>query len=117
GMTRLWFQAVRDTLGTLLADPKYLGAQPGIIAALHTWSQTLVLHPHMHCLVTGGGLTTDGSWKAVRKGFLLPVRVVMAVFQGKRPAAVRLGLGWGGLRSPPGARRPRERSTSPSLGH
>ena len=56
-MTTLLFQAVRDTLGTLLADPTHLGAQPGIIAALHTWSQTLVLHPHVHCLVTGGGLT------------------------------------------------------------
>ena len=64
-MTTLLFQAVRDTLSTLLADPKYLGAQPGILAALHTWSQTLVLHPHVHCLVTGGGLTADGSWKAL----------------------------------------------------
>jgi hypothetical protein len=45
-MTTLLFQAVRDTLGTLLADPKYLGAQPGILMALHTWSQTLVLHQH-----------------------------------------------------------------------
>jgi hypothetical protein len=59
-MTTLLLQAVRDTLGALLADPKYLGAQPGIIAALHTWSQTLVLHPHLHCLVTGGGLTFWG---------------------------------------------------------
>lgn len=74
-MTPLLFQAVRDTLYTLLADPKSLGAQPGILAALHTWSQTLVLHPHVHCLVTGGGLTPEGQWKAVRYGFLLPVRV------------------------------------------
>ena len=65
-MTPLLFQAVRDTLGTLLADPKYLGAQPGILAALHTWSQTLVLHPHVHCLVTGGGLTAAGDWQADR---------------------------------------------------
>src|SRR5262249_48733786 len=71
-MTMLLFQAVRDTLGTLLADPKYLGAQPGILAALHTWSQTLVLHPHLHCLVTGGGLTPAGEWVAVRPGCLLP---------------------------------------------
>src|SRR4030095_8066838 len=78
-MTTLLFQAVRDTLGTLLADPKYLGAQPVILMALHTWIQTLVLHPHVHCLVTGGGRTLDGAWKAVRHGFLLPVRVVMAV--------------------------------------
>ena len=88
-MTTLLFQAVRDTLGTLLADPKYLGAQPGIIAALHTWSQTLVLHPHLHCLVTGGGLTPAGQWVAVRHGFLLPARVVMAVFRGKMVAAIR----------------------------
>ena len=88
-MTTLLFQAVRDTLGTLLADPTHLGAQPGIIAALHTWSQTLVLHPHVHCLVTGGGLTPAGTWRAVRHGFLLPVRVVMAVFRGKMLAALR----------------------------
>ena len=88
-MTTLLFQAARDTLAALLGDPKYLGAQPGIIAALHTWSQTLVLHPHVHCLVTGGGLTTTGSWVAVRNGFLLPARVVMAVFRGKMVAAIR----------------------------
>jgi Putative transposase/Transposase zinc-binding domain len=88
-MTTLLFQTVRDTLCTLLADPQYLGAQPGILAALHTWSQTLVLHPHVHCLVTGGGLTTDGQWKAVRQGFLLPSRVVMAVFRGKMLEAIR----------------------------
>ena len=88
-MTTLLFQAVRDTLGVLLADPKYLGAQPGIIAALHTWSQTLVLHPHLHCLVTGGGLTPAGQWVAVRHGFLLPARVVMAVFRGKMLDAIR----------------------------
>jgi Putative transposase/Transposase zinc-binding domain len=91
-MSGLLFQVARDTLGTLLADPKYLGAQPGIIAALHTWSQTLVLHPHLHCLVTGGGLTPDGHWKAVRNGFLLPARVVMAVFRGKMLSALRRAL-------------------------
>jgi hypothetical protein len=87
-MTTLRFQAVRDMLVDLLADPKYLGAQPGILAALHTWSQTLGLHPHVHCLVTDGGLTADGSWKAVRHGFLLSARVVMAVFRGKLLAAI-----------------------------
>ena len=71
-MTTLLFRAVRDTLDTLLADPKYLGAQPGIIAALHTWSQTLVLHPHVHCLVTGGASRQRGSgWQSVR-GFCCP---------------------------------------------
>ena len=88
-MTTLLFQAVRNTLGTLLADPKSLGAQPGILAALHTWSQTLVLHPPLHCLVTGGGLNAAGQWVAVRHGFLLPARVVMAVFRGKMLDAIR----------------------------
>jgi hypothetical protein len=96
-MTTLLFQAVRDTLGTLLADPTYLGAQPGIIAALHTWSQTLVLHPHVHCLVTGGGWTPAGQWVVVRHGFLLPVRVVMAVFRGKMLAATRQAWARGAL--------------------
>jgi hypothetical protein len=88
-MTTLLCQAVRDTLVALLADPKSLGAQPGIIAALHTWSQTRVLHPHVHCLVTGGGCTPTGQWVAVRNGFLLPARVVMAVFRGKMLDALR----------------------------
>ena len=99
-MTTLLFQAVRDTLGTLLAAPKYLGAQPGILAALHTWSQTLVLHPHLHCLVTGGGLTPAGQWVAVRHGFLLPARVVMAVFRGKMVAAIRQTFVRGALTLP-----------------
>jgi hypothetical protein len=101
-MTTLLFQAVRDTLCTLLADPQYLGAQPGIIAALHTWSQTLVLHPHLHCLVTGGGLTSDGHWKAVHNGFLLPSRVVMPLFRGKLLAALRRALRQGQLQLPVG---------------
>src|SRR5262249_7185320 len=86
--TTLLFQAVRATLGTLLAAPKYVGAPPGILAALHTWGQTLVLHPPVHCLVTGGGLTPTGSWVAVRNGFLLPARVGMAVFRGTMVAAM-----------------------------
>jgi Putative transposase/Transposase zinc-binding domain len=99
-MTTLLFQAVRETLCTLLADPQYLGVQPGIMAALHTWSQTLVLHPHVPCLVTGGGRTASGDWKAVRNGFLLPARVVMAVFRSKRLAAIRHALACGALTLP-----------------
>jgi len=99
-MTSLLFQAVRETLCTLLADPQYLGAQPGILAALHTWSQTLVLHPHVHCLVPGGGLTPAGQWVAVRRGFLLPARVVMAVFRGKMVDAIRRTVARGELALP-----------------
>jgi hypothetical protein len=88
-MTTLVFQAVRDPLCTLLAAPKYLGAPPGSIAALHTWSQPRVRHPHVHCLVTGGGLTPGGQWVAVRHGFLFPARGVMAICRGKRLDALR----------------------------
>lgn len=96
-MSALLFHAVRDTLLALLADSKYLGAEPGIIAALHTWGQTLVLHPHLHCLVTGGGWTPLGEWVAVRNGFLLPARVVMAVFRGKMLDAIRRAWARGDL--------------------
>ena len=116
-MPSLLLQAARDTLGTLLADPKYLGAQPGLIAALPTWSQTLVLHPHGHCLVTGGGLTADGAWKAVRTGVLLPARGVMAVFRGKRRAAIRQPLAHGVLALPAPMPPPQVVTLLNRLGH
>jgi hypothetical protein len=62
------------------------------------------LHPHVHCLVTGGGLTLEGQWKAVRHGFLLPVRVVMAVFRGKLLAMIRQALAREELALPEGMR-------------
>jgi hypothetical protein len=104
-MTNLLLATVHETLDQLLGDEKYLGAYPGIIVALHTWSQTLVLHPHLHCLVTGGGLTDAGRWRPVRNGFLLPVRVVMAVFRGKLLAALRQRLAHDQLTLPEGRSR------------
>jgi hypothetical protein len=101
-MTNLVFATVHETLDELLGDAKYLGACPGVIAALHTWSQTLVLHPHLHCVVTGGGLTDAGQWHPVRNGFLLPVRVVMAVFRGKLLAGVDAAVRRGTLTLPDG---------------
>ena len=103
-MSRLLVASVHDTLVELLGATNYLGARPGIIAALHTWTQTLRLHPHLHGLVTGGGLSEAGQWVAVRNGFLLPMRVVMVVFRGKLLAAIRQGLHQGQLRVPQGKR-------------
>jgi len=103
-MTNLLFAGVRDTLLELLSDEPYLGATPGIIATLHTWSQTLILHPHIHALVTGGGLTNTGRWVPVRNGFLLPSRVVMALFRGKLLAAIRRAFSQGRLHLPAGMR-------------
>ena len=97
----LLFRAAWATLRELLADPRYLGATPGMSAALHTWGQTLVLHPHLHCLVTGGGLA-NATWKAVRNGYLLPARVVMPVFRGKLLDAVGKAVDTEQLTVPPG---------------
>jgi len=97
-MTNLFFATVHETLCELLGDAKYLGARPGMIAALHTWSQTLVLHPHLHGRVTGGGLTETGEWRAVRNGLLLPARVVMALFRGKLLATIDTAIRAGQLR-------------------
>jgi len=82
------FRCVRETLFTLLGDATWLGAQPGVLAALHTWGRTLALHPHVHCLVSGGGLTPKGEWRAVTNGYLLPVAVVRQVFRGKVLGAI-----------------------------
>jgi hypothetical protein len=100
-MTEVLFTRVRETLLTLLRDPKWLGTQPGILATLHTWSRTLALHPHVHCLVSGGGLTVDGQWRQVRTGFLLPVAVVRALFRGKVLGAIEELWLTGQLQVPP----------------
>jgi hypothetical protein len=82
-MTNLLFSCVRETLYEFFLDIRHVGGKPGIIATLHTWSQTMILHPHIHCLVTEGGLNND-QWMSTRqKGYLLPIRAVMALFRGK----------------------------------
>jgi hypothetical protein len=78
----LLFRAAAETLRTIAADPRHLGAQIGFFAVLHTWGQTLVHHPHRHCVVPGGGLSLDGTrWIACRPGFFLPVRVLSRLFR------------------------------------
>ena len=78
------FRAAAETLEQIAADPKHLGAEIGFLAVLHTWGQNLEHHPHVHCVVPGGGLSPDGSrWIACPPGFFLPVRVLSRVFRGK----------------------------------
>jgi hypothetical protein len=81
----LLFRAASETLQTFARDPKHLGGELGLTAILHTWSQTLSLHPHLHCVVTGGALASDGSrWIPPRHSrFLFPVRALAKVFRGK----------------------------------
>jgi hypothetical protein len=82
------FAAASQTLIALGRDEKRLGAQLGFTAVLHTWTRDLRLHPHVHCIVTGGGLTDDGAWRATRQSYLFPVRVMSALFRGKLVAAL-----------------------------
>ena len=76
------FRAAAETLRRIAADPKHLGAEIGLVAVLHTWGQTLHHHPHVHCVVPGGGPSLDGTrWVACRPGFFLPVRVLSRLFR------------------------------------
>ena len=73
----LLFKASAETMITIAADPKHLGARIGIIAVLHTWGSALTHHPHVHMIVPGGGNSPDGQrWVSCRRGFFLPVRVL-----------------------------------------
>lgn len=91
----LLFRAASQTLLQVAANPDRLGAQIGFLAVLHTWGQNLMHHPHLHCVVPGGGISLDGkSWVACRRSrrkrdFFLPVRVLSQVFRGKFIAGLK----------------------------
>jgi hypothetical protein len=107
----LLFQAASATLRAVAANPKRLGAQLGVLMVLHTWGQTLQHHPHVHCVVTGGGLAcnTQGAvdptprWVSCRPGFFLPVRVLSRVFRGKYLALLQRAVADGRLSGWPDA--------------
>jgi hypothetical protein len=76
------FRTSAATLRTIAADPKHLGAEIGFLSVLHTWGQNLLHHPHIHCVIPGGGIAPDGErWIACRPGFFLPVRVLSRLFR------------------------------------
>jgi len=78
----LLFKVTADTLRTIAADPRHLGAEIGVVAVLHTWGQTLCHHPHVHGIVPGGGIAPDGArWVPCRPGFFLPVRVLARLYR------------------------------------
>lgn len=82
-MTNLLFKCAKEALFGMMENEDFLGVKPGMIATLQTWGETLIFHPHVHCLVTGGGLTEDGEWKESKKGYLVPVKTLMKIFRGK----------------------------------
>ena len=94
-------KAARQTLETLLADPKFLGARPGIISALHTWGRNLSIHPHVHCLVTAGGEDADGRFVHPRYKSFLPGAVLVTMFRGKLCAFLKTAIAAGDLVVPP----------------
>lgn len=87
----LLFQTAWGVFHSFGQDPKWLGAQPGMISILHTWGQTLTLHPHLHCIVPGGGLTKAGKWKTARSQgkYLFNVKAMSSVYRGRFIAALK----------------------------
>lgn len=85
-------KAAAEALGTLTADPRYVGGEIGLLGVLHTWGRQLVHHPHVHCLVTGGGLASDGTWLPARKRYLVPVSALSKIFRAKFMAMARKAL-------------------------
>ncbi len=95
----LLLRCAAETILEVAANPDHLGAPTGVLAVLHTWGQTLQFHPHVHCVVPGGGLSPDGThWVGSCPDFFLPVRVLSRVFRGKFLAGLRAARAQGRLR-------------------
>jgi hypothetical protein len=103
-MYNLLFHAVRDTMFIFAADPKHLGADIGYVAVLHTWGQTLTLHPHLHIIIPAGGYNIMGDWVNARgKGdYLFPVKALSPVFRAKFRDGLKIALADAGIEKPPG---------------
>jgi hypothetical protein len=105
-MAELLFAVARQTMVAFSADPAYLGALPGMLMALHTWSRSLSLHPHLHVIVTGGGLDGSGHWKSLPREFLAPTPAVRKLFRrlfleaiktAWKQGEIALPAGWDGV--------------------
>jgi hypothetical protein len=97
----LLFDSATKTLLEIAADPKHLGARIGVLAVLHTWGQTLEMHPHLHCIVPGGGVSLDGQrWVSSSPNYFLPVQVLARLFRGKFLAGVKAAFQTGPLHLP-----------------
>jgi hypothetical protein len=111
-MYNILFRSVAETLLELSDNPRHLGARTGFIGILHTWGQNLMDHPHIHCVVPGGGLSPDGSrWVSCWKGFFIPVRVMSSLFRGKFLDYLQNSFASGDLIFPGGIRHLKEPRT------
>lgn len=100
-LAQLLFDCARQALLQLLVDARHLGAVPGLLMALHTWGRTLSHHPHLHCLVSAGGLGAQDRWVPCRDEFLLPLKPLQRLFAGKLLARLGQALASQQLRCPP----------------
>lgn len=98
---RLLFESVRHAIFTLAADPKYMGAMPGVLMALHTWGQQLFIHPHIHAVVSAGGMALAGGWALARRRCLFPVKPLQTLFKEAFCAGLLRLAKRGKLRLPP----------------
>ena len=98
----LLFHAVDDTLKSFLSDPRYLGATPGALLAFHSWGRDLSIHPHIHCLITDGGLNHNGQWERPKRSHFLPAKPLMLAFRGRFCALLHRALDSGVLTAPRG---------------
>jgi hypothetical protein len=102
-MTNILFLAVKDTLFDFFLDKKHIGGKPGLIASLQTWTETQMLHPHIHCLATEGGLSKDGKWVTRRRlGYLFRSENVMEVYRGKLRDYIDKAVRKGNVKLPAG---------------
>lgn len=108
-MYTLLFNAAHDTLHTFGTDPRYLGGKVGIISVLHTWGQNLSFHPHVHCIVSGGGPDKQGKWQEAKKakyGVLFPTMAMEKVYRGRFLHLLRQAIANGKVIPPPDTNLP-----------
>jgi hypothetical protein len=101
-LTDALFRLSWEALRQMLSDPRHLGALPGALAAFQSWNDTLGVHPHLHVLLTHGGISPQGQWRGSEKSRLLPPRALAALFRGKLRAALSTAIEAGELQLPPG---------------
>jgi hypothetical protein len=89
---QLLFTSVRETIQKLSHDSRYLGAMPGVILALHTWARNQTFHPHIHCVISHGGIDKSGGWQTPKRASFLPAKVMMMIFRGKYLAGIKKAL-------------------------
>lgn len=104
---QLLFTSVRETIQKLSRDCRYLGAMPGVILALHTWARNQTFHPHIHCVISHGGLDSKGEWQTPKRASFLPAKVMMMIFRGKYLAGIKKALANDELVIPTNAREQR----------